>query len=286
MTRNLLLYATRVYSLLIFRRSHGQRQGHPVGQKKGVLMMIMIAVCDDIASFVDDVEKMIKNVGKNLNQDFYVAKYYSGSRLAEDIGNGKFYDMYFLDIKLEGINGIEISRMIREKYRNLDYLIYFISSYPGQYCEEIVGPHTFAFINKPIVPETFERKFLEGIEKLKGDRTKFSFTKNRMIKIIDRGDIVYIESDGHKNTIHYFKNGALTAEVYRGKLAEDMKQLESENFMSPSQSYIVNLDHVTSFQSAFLVLLDDPDSHSIKISRNKSDEVKAAVARYLRKRGR
>ena len=51
------------------------KNGNILLAKKGVLLMIMIAVCNDIASFVDDVEKMIKNVGKNLDQDFYVAKY-------------------------------------------------------------------------------------------------------------------------------------------------------------------------------------------------------------------
>lgn len=77
-----------------------------------------IAVVDDEEMIRSQVCGLIKKQGTG----FHVESYAAGEEL---LHAGKSYDMIFLDIQLDGMNGIETARRLRKQ--NEDVVLIFIS---------------------------------------------------------------------------------------------------------------------------------------------------------------
>lgn len=69
--------------------------------------MIRIAVCDDEKESVRQLKDMILSVGISDRVDCYE----SGEKLTEE---EQSYDIIFLDIDMEGMNGIETAKLLRK----------------------------------------------------------------------------------------------------------------------------------------------------------------------------
>ena len=74
---------------------------------------MQIAICDDEVSMVQILEKKIKK----LLPDAVIDKYLSGDEL---IASGCKPDMLFLDIQMQGKNGMETARILRQKDDEVD----------------------------------------------------------------------------------------------------------------------------------------------------------------------
>ena len=72
-----------------------------------------IAICDDEVSMVQILEEKIKK----LLPDAVIETYLSGDEL---IASGCKPDMLFLDIQMQGKNGMETARILRQKDDEVD----------------------------------------------------------------------------------------------------------------------------------------------------------------------
>lgn len=69
--------------------------------------MFRIAVCDDEKIFVDQVSEIVKAFFKEHKLECQVDEFYSGEEfveLKEEVGK---YDIVFLDMQMDKMNGIE-----------------------------------------------------------------------------------------------------------------------------------------------------------------------------------
>ncbi len=80
--------------------------------------MFQIAVCNDEKIIAQDIENMIKKILPKCD----ISKYFSGRDLLESCLK---FDIIFLDIQMENMNGIETAREIRR--RDIDTIIIFIT---------------------------------------------------------------------------------------------------------------------------------------------------------------
>ncbi|MCI9442640.1 MAG: response regulator transcription factor [Ruminococcus sp.] len=175
----------------------------------------------------------------------HIEPYAAGEEL---IASGKQFDIVFLDIQMEGMNGIETARRLRK--RQEDAVLIFITGMK-EYVFDALDLYAFQYLLKPLD----EKKFAEVLERAarevgKKEDKKYLFIKTRNLTL-DQTDIMYIESKAKKVEIHTAK-AKKTIEIYAS-----MDELESqlgEEFYRCHRAYIVNMAYITEYDSESITL--------------------------------
>lgn len=209
------------------------------GERRSILQMIKIGICDDMAEEVRKQKAMVQRIAEKLGKNMEIHVFEEGEELLQEIQAYGHMDILLLDIEMEGKNGVEIAKSIRRT----DYqtVLIFISAY-DQYCKELIGVQPFAFLDKPVTEHDLE-KVLKKVLRVKfaeNDRFLFSYQKHRYS--IPLHQIMYFESIGRKIRIHcaveqYDFNGKLNA------VEQEISRLGTK-FARIQVSYYVNLNYI------------------------------------------
>ena len=78
------------------------------------VQLIRIGICDDIVEDIRKQKAMIEGIAKRHGINVDICVYEEGEELLQDIQMYGHMDILFLDIEMEGKNGIETARIIRE----------------------------------------------------------------------------------------------------------------------------------------------------------------------------
>lgn len=177
-----------------------------------------------------------------------IEAYATGEEL---LASGKRFDIVFLDIQMEGMNGIEAARNLREKNANLgveDTVLVFITGIKD-YVFDAFDLYAFQYLLKPID----EGKFAEVLERAVREATKKKerrvlFIKSRNLTL-DQSEILYIESRAKKVEIHTVRQ---TIEIYAAM--DELEGQLGENFYRCHRAYIVNMDCITEYDGESITL--------------------------------
>jgi DNA-binding LytR/AlgR family response regulator len=82
--------------------------------------VIKIAICDDEKYFVDTVEKMLKIYAEKNGKDFVIKKYTKPLQLMESLKEE--FQIFFLDIEMPAMDGMELVDIIRMMKNQLSFL--------------------------------------------------------------------------------------------------------------------------------------------------------------------
>lgn len=189
-----------------------------------------IAICDDEKI----VRQQIKGLIEKQKADCNLELYGTGEEL---IAAGKHFDVVFLDIQMEGMNGIDTARAIREQ--NEETVLIFITGIK-EYVFDAFDVAAFHYLLKPIEENKFMEVFDRAVNeaekrKEKGQKQLFIKTRQRNITL-EQKNILYIENRGRKAEIHTVDE---TIEIYAAMI-ELEKQLGGE-FYRCHRGYLVNM---------------------------------------------
>jgi DNA-binding LytR/AlgR family response regulator len=134
--------------------------------------MIKIAICDDEYAFVGQVEKYLLEICKTHLIPVEIDVFYSGEALEKAILQNAQYDLLYLDIHMNGEDGITAAHHIRKFDENL--LIIYVSSH-DRYLMELFRLDVFDFIKKPLEYEDFKKTFLSAYQRISNRTIYFSF---------------------------------------------------------------------------------------------------------------
>ena len=109
--------------------------------------MIRIAIVDDELAQIQLIQKIVEDFFEEKHKQISINTFTSGEAL---LSNSICYDLIFLDIQMNGINGIETAQRLRVKNKKAALL--YITSYQD-YIQKSMTIHPFAFILKPISKE-------------------------------------------------------------------------------------------------------------------------------------
>ena len=197
--------------------------------------MLEIAICDDDAIILKTLGKYF---GKLNDATIKYDIYNSADTLYRYVEEqGTVYDVFILDIEMQGMNGLELAQKIREKDSNC--LIIFLTNY-SQYVFSVFEVITFDFLRKPLEYSEFEnliKKIKRYFNITKGVFV-FSYRKNSFS--IPFEEIYYIEKSGRRAYL-YSKDKEY---IFNMTLNEIWKQLDSGAFVAIYPSCIVNLFYV------------------------------------------
>lgn len=140
-----------------------------------------IAVVDDEMAIREHICEMIENRKSDCN----VACFSSGEEL---LAAAKLFDIIFLDIQMDGMNGVETAKEVREK--NADTVLIFITGIK-EYVFEALDLYAFHYLIKPVtkqkLTEVFEQASGEaGMRKMRRKKQIFVNTRNEVTRLFDR----------------------------------------------------------------------------------------------------
>lgn len=207
-------------------------------------IMLKIAICDDEKIVLDSILKIVQAEFDRAHIKTQIQTFSDGLELLNKSRQDDF-DMIFLDIELEGINGIDIAKKLRESA--YDRLIIFITSFIN-YAVEGYGLNVFRFVLK----SNMEMQLKECISSFiaMSNKKKIQVKSNEL----SINEIFYVASENHKIIIH-LKNGK-SISVY-STLNDFEESVQSKFLYRIHQSYLVNVNYVEDISRYELTLIND-----------------------------
>lgn len=228
-----------------------------------------IAVVDDETVIMEQIGGMVR---KQM-PDCYLEFYATGEGLLEA---GKRFDIVFLDIQMDGMDGIETARRLRAKQD--DIVLIFVTG-SREYVFDALDLYAFHYLLKPVD----ENKFKEVLERATGEVAKKKekrvlFIKKRNLTL-DQADILYIESRAKKVGIHTDRSKDII-EIYA--TMEELERQLGEDFYRCHRAYIVNMAHITEYDNESITITN---GDKVYLTKKKYGDFVKAYMWYLQNGG-
>ena len=221
--------------------------------------MINIALVDDDYRIIAGLTNILRKYYKK--DEYHQEDYSNGMEFVKDLNNHRF-DIVFMDLEMDIMNGEEASKRLREIDKNENTYIIYVSSHT----DNLVGlfsVHPFDFIEKPVE----ESKVIDVLNKINADKNNkkkiISLVSNRKKIHIPVNNIVFIQSVGHRLKI----NMAGQKEELICYMKIDLLQKEIEevsgDFYRIHASFLVNRNYIKKYTKGSVFI----DNQEIPISK-------------------
>jgi DNA-binding LytR/AlgR family response regulator len=234
---------------------------------------IKVAICDDEKIICNHILNILKEESKIIGEKIEFDIYNSAEEMLAKIDNyGVENYIIFLDIMLEGMNGVELGKLLKQINENVQ-IVFITSSMDFVLDGYDVGAYNYLL--KPLDETKLRKVFSDLVLKnIKVKKEIFTVTKKAEIINFEISDILYFEINNRILTL-YYEGGSI--EFYE-KIEDIQKQLEDKNFIRPHRSYLVNLEHVFKVTKNEVIL---KNGKAIKISRLKVAQIKEEFMEFI-----
>ena len=203
-----------------------------------------IALCDDEAQENERLESMIRRYAFDKNYDIECEAFTNGKELLER----ERFDLYFLDFQMDGMDGIEVAQALKDKYSNA-VTVCFLTNYETAAAESINRQiHADGFLRKPLDPALLGEK----LDRFYGMSffNRFELRQGKRFRTVYAQDILYAEAAGKQILLHMIDR----VETYNYLIGELEKMLPRTLFYRIQRSYLINLQHVESYDAKSVTL--------------------------------
>ncbi len=231
------------------------------------------AVCDDEAEIRRDISDRITALCPGAS----VTEFSSGGELLAGAGG---FDIIFLDIGMDGLDGMQTARMLRQN--GCRAAIIFVTAFEDRVFDAFdVG--AFNFLVKPVSTQ----KFTEVLKKAIDSRTEpvATETSDRFIAVKSGGvstklalsEIMYAEVFDRILILH-----TVSGKVeYRGRLNE-FEKCTDETFFRTHRSYLINLRYLEKYTSSEVTM---ENGDCVLLAKQCYSELVRAYLRYIKSEG-
>lgn len=243
--------------------------------------MLQIAVCDDEQYDREKIQFLLKQYFETKNLEYTIQLYNSGEEFLSHYENNVKYDIVFLDISMQELDGIQTASQIRSFHS--DTQLVFVTAFID-YALEGYKVNAVRYIMKDTLNTAIPECMDTILQKMQRTQVSFSFMSGETTLYTD--NILYIESQKHKLLFHYMepntiqstpaKSGLTVYQMYE-KLDSIEKRLSDYGFLRIHKSYLVNMKHIRRL-SNYTAYLDTDEK--LPIPRLKYQTVKELFATY------
>lgn len=235
--------------------------------------MLHIAVCDDEKYYRELMNQLIIKYLNNYQIDYNIDIFTSGKNLCEQgLGRAK-YNIIFLDINMNEVDGIKTAYKIRtiDKDVNIVFVTGFIN-----YVLEGYKVNAIRYILKDNLEISLEECLNAILEKIKNQKKKVGFSFIEGEKRVNTDKIFYIESQKHKLTFYILDSDLEKYNIY-DKLDNIEPQLKEYGFLRIHKSYLVNMKYIERINNYRAVLTS---GQGLSIPKLRYQSVKEAFVLY------
>lgn len=232
--------------------------------------MLRIALCDDTPASIETLERYF-DILNDPAIDYDV--YFSAEELYRyKINNKSSYDIYILDIEMQGMSGLELAKVLRNSEPNA--LIIFLTSY-SEYVFDVFEVITFDFLLKPITFEIFQKVLQKASAYLDMTKKIFSFSYCKKNFNIPCSEIMYIDKSGRKAFLHTPKS----TYPFNMTLSSILSHADPNLFGKIRSSCIVNLEYIQEVVRDELIL---KNGETLFVSRNYRHSIKNQHLNFIK----
>ncbi|MCR5599833.1 MAG: LytTR family DNA-binding domain-containing protein [Ruminococcus sp.] len=235
--------------------------------------MINIAICDDDNDIIKTLKEAISEYSTSNSLEFKVQSFGCGEKLLESKIN---FDLVFLDIEMSGIDGLKTAQLFRQMDRRAK--IVYVTNH-SECALRSYAVHPFDFVVKPFKKERIYSVLNELSHYLSED------TENEAViqlkgedgpLLLSLRNIYVFEYTGNRRITVYTKS-----EKYRikGSLSDIFSLINSESFVSPHKSFIINMEHIDKLNSFTLYTTNGIE---VPVAQKKLKEFHNEFSRFIK----
>lgn len=244
--------------------------------------MLKIAICDNDDKELELLRKIIVKIMEEYTISFEITGYEQGEELLE---SELEFQLVFLDIILDGKNGIDVGNEIYR--RNHRIKIIFQTNYRNFYKEAINSSHAFAYLEKPLTEDVVKKQieeFMMGDEEAKESQVEF-----RKVTVIKNGnreerqrvrlqvnEIIYFEYLKAQKRIRVITESG--EYIYKDTMSNLENRMRPFGFAVSCRGILVNIENVIRIEGYSLIM---NNGEKIALSQRRVIEFKAKMNSYI-----
>lgn len=230
-----------------------------------------ILICDDEPQYLDALAVHVREYMANRFIDY---KLLTAVSPAEVLTGSMRFDLAFLDIQMEGMDGIVLAKELKK--HNSKIALFFVANY-DEYQDDAMDLNAFRFFSKPFDVKRLYSGLDKAMEYIDGAYVDlFLYGDNAQQRVLV-DDILYITRSNRKVTLKTKYQTFVPRQNY-DELCEKMPPLF---FYPVHKSFHVNLHHVEKYAYSELHLTDGT---RIPIAPRKQSAFHKYWFEYLRRR--
>lgn len=236
--------------------------------------MINIAICDDEEIFLQKENALISEYMIKKGHQFNIDLFFSGKEFLE-CNNIEQYDIVFLDVSMDEIDGIETAKRIRANNKSV-YLV-FVTAYITYSTEGYkVDASRYILKNDLMFEMAIEECLYAIMQKMEVLDNKQTFLFQGGKRKLNLSEIVYIESNLHKLIFHMNASKKNQYVMYE-KLDVVDATISNTDFCRIHKSYLVNMKYADDIERYNLHL---NDGTNLSIAKTRYPVVKEAFVMH------
>jgi len=234
--------------------------------------MIQIAICDDDAVMLTEMQSVITQHMEQKNLNYQLYSYQNGEALLLGTEDAGMFHIVFLDIEMPGMNGIYVGNELKKANKNV--IIFVVTSY-SEYLDEAMRFHVFRYLSKPLDKQRFFRNMKDALAYYNSITTKIPVETKQGVYSFPASQIIAIEAQGRKVIVH------TTRQDFDSIHNMDywLEQLPKNSFFQTHRSFIVNFEHIVDFDHSTIHLSNQ--QIAAYLTRRKYSSFKNAYLLYL-----
>lgn len=230
-----------------------------------------ILICDDEQAYLETMYLHVKEYMKNRFISCTITK---TNDPQDALISGKVFDLAFLDIQMEHIDGISLAKELRK--RNSKLALFFITNY-NEYQDDAMDLRAFRYFQKPFDVVRLYAGLDKAMEYIDGSYVDVYLRGNGTHRRVPVDDIMYIMRD-NRHVALVTKSGNYNTRV---RFDEWCEKLPNLFFYQVHKSFLVNLHFVDEYSYTEMYLTDKT---RIPIAPRKQAKFHKFWFEYLRRR--
>lgn len=226
-----------------------------------------IAICDDQPEYRNLIIQYVQFYFKEHLIDLEAYEFGSGEEL---LSSDKTFDIIFLDIEMNELNGIQTTKELN--IRSKSTIIFIVTAYQ-KYLDDAMDLNVFRYIDKPIQAKRLYNGLDKAIDLINNNEITFK-TREDGIVTIHKNDIIYVEVK--RKTVYV--NTIEKQYIAREKMDFFKENLIASYFAIPHVSYVINFNFVKKFQRDKVQL---KNGQIISIAPKKQTEIKKKFMQFM-----
>ncbi len=232
--------------------------------------MYQVAVCEDEEILRTKLCSLCEEILKEIKVEYRVTAYASAEELEAAFRAGEQFSLLCLDILMEGKNGMELARELRERDDRTSIL--FITG-STEFLKDGYSVRPIQYLLKPVQKAELEDAIRTDL-RLYHQALTVTFRTGGKTRIFSVDDILYAESRDHGSVLHT-KYGE---QFLPCSLSRTEETLPADRFCRCHNSFLVNFGHIREVSGRELFLTD---GSTLAIGRRYMEQFQNRFVRYL-----